>query len=144
MSVHQEPNPDFEMTIRGLLEAMPAAAALGVGIDSLAPGTAVLTLPIRTEHTQHTGHVQAGIFGALADFAAGAAVATLLPVGWANVTLDYTVKIVAAAGGTNLRAEGSVVSAGKTVSVGRAEILDEDGRLCATALAAFRNVRVGP
>ncbi|AFA74799.1 putative phenylacetic acid degradation protein [Gordonia polyisoprenivorans VH2] len=136
------PDPAAAEAIRAVLDAMPAARALGFAIESLGTGAATLRLAVRPDHTQHTGHVQAGVLGALADYAAGAAVATLLPTGWANVTLDYTIKIVAPAPGPQLSAQGTAVSAGRTISVGRADIFDEDGNLCATALSTFRNVRL--
>jgi uncharacterized protein (TIGR00369 family) len=141
-SAADAPNPDFGEAVRLALATMPAAQDLGVVVEALEPGEATLVLPVRESHTQHTGHVQAGVLGALADFAAGAAVGTLLPAGWANVTLDFHVKIVAAASGPQLTARGSAVSARRTVSVARTEICDSEGRICATALATFRNIRV--
>ena len=78
----------------------------------------------------------------LADFAAVAAAATLLPAGWANSTVDAFIKLVAPARGERLRAHGRVVQAGKTLSVCAADVYaldDAHETLCATLLGSARN-----
>ncbi|MDF0529490.1 PaaI family thioesterase [Tsukamurella sp. 8F] len=141
-TTHTPPNPRYADAIRAVLTTMPAARSLGFVIASIDAGSVELRQSIRPELTEHTGHVQAGILGSLADFAAGASAGTLLPEGWVNVTLDYTIKLVAPVGGDEVIARGRVVSSGKTVSVAAADLLDESGRVCATGLATFRNVRI--
>lgn len=134
-------NPDYDAFVRGVVTTMPALRHLGVEIVELTPGHAEVRLPERAELTQHDGYVQGGLVGTFADVAAGCAAGTLLPAGWANMTADYTVKLVAAARGT-LTARGRVVSAGRSVSVAAADVLDADGTLCATALVTMRNVEL--
>ncbi len=79
---------------------------------------------------------------ALADFAAVSAAATLLPEGWANSTVDASVKFVAPARGERLRAQGRVVQAGRSLTVCAADVYAIDGvheTLCATLLGTARN-----
>ena len=64
-SAADAPNPDFGEAVRLALATMPAAQDLGVVVEALEPGEATLVLPVRESHTQHTGHVQAGVLGAL-------------------------------------------------------------------------------
>jgi acyl-coenzyme A thioesterase PaaI-like protein len=82
---------------------------------------------------------------AAADFAAVAAAGTLLPPGWANATIDTTLKIVAPAAGERLRARGRVVDAGQLLTVCAAEVYAVDAAdretLCATLLGTARNIR---
>jgi acyl-coenzyme A thioesterase PaaI-like protein len=95
------------------------------------------------------------VLGSLADFAGGCAAGTLLPPGWVNMTVDYTVKILAPAKGERIIARGRVISAGRTTTVAAADVFSVTGTeetgteetgteetLCATALVTLRNIRL--
>ncbi|WP_083419266.1 PaaI family thioesterase [Pseudofrankia sp. BMG5.37] len=124
---------------------MPAARHLGFVFGRIAPGEVEIVQPYREELTQHDGFIQGGVLGALADFAGGSAAGTLLPPGWTNMTIDYTVKIVAPARGDSVVARGRVVKPGMTLSVAAADVFalgDTGETLCATALVTMRNLRI--
>ncbi|WP_041253906.1 PaaI family thioesterase [Frankia sp. EAN1pec] len=149
MDSPRAPNPDFERAVTDAVLSMPAARHLGFQVGRLAPGEAELVQPYRAGLTQHDGFVQGGVLGALADFAGGCAAGTLLPAGWANMTIDYTVKIVAPARGERIVARGRVIKAGPTISVAAADVYSvstargrEVETLCATAFVTLRNIRV--
>jgi uncharacterized protein (TIGR00369 family) len=142
-------NPGFEQAVRDAVLSMPAARHLGFTFGPVAPGQAELIQPVADYLTQHDGHVQAGVLGSLADFAAGSAAGTLLPPGWMNMTIDYTVKILAPGKGTHIVARGRVVRPGNVITVAAADLYALDGpaaagTLCATALVTLRNVRARP
>lgn len=83
--------------------------------------------------------------GMLGDVAAIAACYAVAPEGHACATLDFTVKNTGMASGHELIAEGRVLMAGKTVSVGAADIYVVDGgerRPCGTVLATARVYKV--
>lgn len=137
-------NPDFERDVKDAVSSMPAAAHLGFEFGRVAPGDVEIIQPYRKELTQHDGFFQAGVLGSLADFAAGSAAGTLLPPGWVNMTIDYTVKIVAPANGERILACGRVIKAGPVITVAAAEVYSADGTaetLCATAFVTLRNMR---
>ncbi|WP_280341642.1 PaaI family thioesterase [Nocardia neocaledoniensis] len=137
------PNPDYAQLVPAAVLSMPAAAHLGFRFGRIAPGEVELVQPHRPELTQHNGYLQGGVLGSLADFAAGSAAGTLLPIGWVNMTIDYTVKILAPAKGAEVIARGRVIKPGATLTVAAAELFSvEDGTetLCATALVTLRNV----
>jgi uncharacterized protein (TIGR00369 family) len=139
------PNPDFDRAVRAAVLTMPAARHLGFDITLLEPGLAEITQPHREELTQHDGFLQGGVLGSLADFVAGSAAATLLPVGWVTMTIDFTVKILAPARGSVV-ARGRVVKPGRTTTVAAADVVAVDGAdeaFCATALVTLRNLKVG-
>ena len=139
-------NADFEELVKAVVLSMPAAKYLGFTFGRIAPGEVEIIQPYREELTQHDGFFQGGVLGSLADFAGGSAAGTLLPEGWVNATIDYTVKILAAAKGDRLVARARVVKAGKLVSVAAAEVYsvsERDEVLCATALVTMRNIKVG-
>jgi uncharacterized protein (TIGR00369 family) len=157
MTAWEATNPDFERDVKDAVLSMPAAMHLGFCFGRLTPGEAEIIQPYRKELTQHDGYFQGGVLGSLADFAAGSAAGTLLPPGWANMTIDYTVKIVAPAKGERIAARGRVVRPGSLITVAAADIYsieapadgptDSTGEsvketLCAVALVTLRNIKV--
>jgi uncharacterized protein (TIGR00369 family) len=138
-------NPDFETAVKNAVLSMPAAKHLGFEFGRVALGDVEIIQPYRKELTQHDGFFQAGILGSLADFAGGAAAGTLLPAGWANMTIDYTVKILAPGTGERIVARGRAIKAGPLITVAAADVYSVDGSaetLCATAFVTMRNVKM--
>jgi uncharacterized protein (TIGR00369 family) len=138
-------NPDFARVVQDTVLSMPAARHLGFRFGDMAPGEAEIIQPYRPELTQLAGYFQGGILGALADFAGGSAAGTLLPEGWMNMTIDYTVKILAPAQGEQVIARGRVLKPGKQITVATVEVLAGDAgkeRLSATALVTMQNMPV--
>ena len=115
-------NPDFAEAVRAAVLTMPAAVHLGFDFARIEAGEVELTQPYRTELTEHNGFFQGGVLGMLCDFAGGSAAGTLLPVGWVNMTIDYTVKVFAPAKGDRLSVMGRVVKPGSTSTSGRAGV----------------------
>lgn len=145
MSMPTPANPDYEDAVRGAVLSMPAAQHLGFDFARIAPGEVEIVQPYRPELTQHNGYLQGGVLGALADFAGGSAAGTLLAPGWVNMTIDYTVKLLAPAKGERVLARGRVVKPGALVTVAAADLYAVDGgqeSLCATALVTMRNVKL--
>ena len=139
------PNPDFAQAVTDVVLSMPAAKHLGFSFGRIEPGTAEIIQPWREELSQHSGFFQGGVLGSLADFAAGSAAGTLLPAGWVNMTVDYTVKLLAPAKGEKVIARGRTVKAGHTTTVAAAElysVTDGEETLCATALVTMRNIKL--
>jgi uncharacterized protein (TIGR00369 family) len=138
-------NPDFAQAVADVLATMPAAGHLGFRVGRLAPGEAELVQPYRRELTQGDGYFQGGILGSLADFAGGAAAGTLLPAGWANMTIDYTVKILAPGKGDEIIARGRVLKPGSVLTNAVADVYSADSAgetLCAVAFVTLRNIRL--
>jgi uncharacterized protein (TIGR00369 family) len=136
------PNPDFIEVTKRFLMAMPIAQHLGFDITDVAPGRFEITQPFRREVSFREGTFQAGPIGTLADMAAACAGATMLPEGWAVLTIDYTLKLLTPAVGEKLVARGRLLRSGRTLSVAAADVFSvQDGKetLCATALTTMRN-----
>lgn len=144
MTDWQAGNPDFADLVPAVVLSMPAARHLGFEFTRVDTGAVELVQPHRRELTQHDGYFQAGVLGALADFAAGSAAGTLLPPGWVNMTIDFTVKILAPAKGPTVLARGRVVKPGALITIAAADLFtgDEHETLCATALVTMRNIRI--
>jgi uncharacterized protein (TIGR00369 family) len=124
---------------------MPISQTFGFDVTAVQPGFFEITQPFRHKLSFRPGVFQAGPVGTLADMAAACAGITMLPVGWAASTVDYTIKLIAPAAGEKLVARGRVISPGRTLSVASAEVyavLNGAETLCATALASIRNFKV--
>lgn len=145
MTAWEAVNPDYEQAVTDVVLSMSAARHLGLEIGRLAPGEAEIIAPYRRELSQHDGYFQAGVLGSLADFAGGSAAGTLLPPGWVNMTIDYTVKIMASGKGEKIVARGRVVKPRSLLTVAAADVYSVTGTeetLCAIALITLRAIRL--
>ena len=131
--------------VRHAVLGMPVAKALQLRFRSIEAGRVELELPIVEAFSFRPGQLQASAIFAAADFAAVSAAGTLLSEGWANATIDGTIKFFAPACGSHLLARGRVINAGKLLSVCAADVyaVQDDGRetLCATWLGSARNIQ---
>jgi uncharacterized protein (TIGR00369 family) len=144
MPTFEAPNPDFARDLERIVSSMPIVQFLGLRLVSLAPGDLRLAMPYRDELAFVTGALQAGPIGTLLDLAAGWCLATLLPAGWGNATVDYSVKMLAPAIGASFEAHAMALSAGRTLSVAEVKVFTvDDGvrTICAIGLATMRNFR---
>lgn len=135
---------DFEALRRAVL-AMPMAQTLKLAFLRIEPGQVELEIPLLESWCFRPGQLQATAVFAAADFAAVSAAGTLLPPGFVNATIDATLKLVAPARGSHLRARGRVVSAARLLTVCAADVFAvEDGieTLCASLLGTARNIDI--
>jgi uncharacterized protein (TIGR00369 family) len=141
------PPPTSHITqLQAMVLAMPMARTLGLRFVNAEPGRVEMEMPIGEALCFRPGHLQAAAVFALGDFAAVAAAGSVLPPGWANATVDATIKLVAPAKGACLRARGRVVDAARLLTVCASDIfaVDAEGTetLCATLLATARNIEL--
>jgi len=111
------------------------------------PGEVTIELPFEARFSGPPGQFPASIVGTAGDVAAVTSCLSLLPRGWALATLDFTVKMTGVAKGERLRARGRVLQAGRTNSVGAADVYVVSGdseTLCGTVLATTRNFQIKP
>ncbi|MEM9042818.1 MAG: GNAT family N-acetyltransferase [Actinomycetota bacterium] len=117
----------YNDAIIDLLERMESFDHLGADVIHAGPGTVELRLPITDGHCFAPGQVQAGPIITLADYAAGAACFTELPVGHVNSTVNVNAGILRPASGSHLSAIGTVVKSGRQLSTGIADVYAHDG-----------------
>lgn len=135
-------DPDL-VHVRDAVLAMPMAQTLGVRFTELRPGHVELRTPIAEAMTFRPGQLQAAAVFAAGDCAGVAAAGSLLPPGSWAATIDGTIKLVAPASGTGLRAVGRVIDAGRLLTTCAADVYAVDGedeRLCATWLGTARTM----
>jgi acyl-coenzyme A thioesterase PaaI-like protein len=131
------------------LESFFAALAFvhefGIEIFSVAPGEVAIELPFDERFSGPPGQFPASMVGVAGDVAAVSSCLSLLPRGWALATLDFTIKMTGVAKGEKLRARGRVLQAGRTNSVGAADVYVVSASretLCGTVLATTRNFQI--
>lgn len=138
------PDANHLQKIQDAVLAMPMARTLRLQFCSCVPGQVELEIPVDEAFTFQPGQLQATAVFAIADFAAVAAAATVLPTGWTNATVDATLKLVTPAKGLKLRAKGRVVHAGRLLTICAADVYaishSGEGRVCATLLGTARNI----
>ena len=133
-------DPAVAAAVRASFARQGLMATLGAHLVQVAPGHVVITAELTPALTQQHGHFHGGVVGAIGDSAGGYAALTLMPVGSEVVTAEYKINFLRAAAGALLRAEGHVVRAGRTLTVGRVDVsCGAAGNLepCAIILATF-------
>lgn len=111
------------------------AEYIGVRITKIAPDYAEGELPVREELLNPMGMVHGGCLCALADTTTGVAAATRGRIG---VTLDCRMDYLRAAKDTSVvRCVATPVRIGRTITVYRAYITDDQGRAVAAGTFSF-------
>ena len=103
---------------------------LGAELVEVGDGRCVIELPAGETVTQHHGYFHAGAIGAVLDTAGGFAASST--TGWTDevLTVEYKLNFVRPAVGERVRAEATVLRAGKQLVVCRGEAY-ADEKLCA-------------
>ena len=119
-------NPAFEARVRESFAHQAAMQLIGARIAEVVPGRCTLALTTRPELTQQHGFVHGGIVGMLGDSAGGYAAFSLMPADTSVLTVEYKLNLLAPARGGEIVAVGTVVKAGRTLSVVRADVFARD------------------
>ncbi|AUH34070.1 PaaI family thioesterase [Paracoccus tegillarcae] len=136
-----ENKPEFAQQAQKFMQALPYAMALGMEIEELAGGVAVVTMPW-AEHLvgdPRTGVIHGGVVSALMDTCCGAAVLSHPLVQSGTATLDLRIDYMRAAKpGQRLRARAECYHLTRSVAFVRAVTTDEDAdNPVASATGAF-------
>lgn len=123
--------------IQKAVDTVPFARLLGIELDAIDRGTATLGLTIRQELTQNHGVVHGGAIASLIDTATAFAIISLLAPRERVTTVDLTISYLRPLTAGRVTALARVVRAGRRIFVVSAEVLDNDGKLAATALSTY-------
>jgi uncharacterized protein (TIGR00369 family) len=108
--------------IEGSFVRQGLMTALGARLDRIEPGTVSIRLSMGAAVTQQHGYFHAGATSAIADSAGGYAGLTLMPEGSEVLTVEYKINLVAPAIGNELEAVGTVLKAGRTLTICRLDV----------------------
>jgi uncharacterized protein (TIGR00369 family) len=125
--MHHEAAPEVQARITSSFERQGLMRHLGARLGLIGPGRVHIVLPSRPEVTQQQGYIHAGATGAVADSAGGYAALTVFPEKTEVLTVKYKINLMAPAAGDYLEAVGTVVKAGRTLTVCRLEVFDVQG-----------------
>jgi len=119
------------------LDNVPFAKLLGIEVETVEPGHAVLTMPIRDELKQNHGVAHGGSIAAVIDSAMALAIMPMLAENERTTTVDLTIHYLRPLTEGTARASARVVRAGKRVITVSAELVDHKGKLAATAISTY-------
>ena len=119
------------------LDDVPFAKLLGIQVDSLEPGHAVLSMKMRDDLMRNGGIAHGGAVATLIDSAMAFAIVQILGDDEHTVTVDITIHYLRPLSQGTARASARVVRAGKRVITVSAELFDHNDKLAATAISTY-------
>ncbi|MFN2291569.1 MAG: PaaI family thioesterase [Anaerolineae bacterium] len=127
--------------IQGLLhmfnEVAPIARTFGMRLSYGEKGQAIVDLPYNPRLDHALGGVHGGVYATLLDSAGWFTAAAAHDVGCWLATAEMSIHFLLPAEGTALRAEGSLIKAGKRQDVVEMRLYDGEGRLVGHATGTF-------
>jgi uncharacterized protein (TIGR00369 family) len=126
--------------IRQFIPQSPFAAQLGIELEQIGDGRAVLRMPFDHSRTTFRDIVHGGAIATLIDVATMAAAwaGAPMPDKLRGVTVSMSTQFLDAARAEDLVAEGRVVRRGATLTACDVEVRGADGRPVARALATYK------
>jgi uncharacterized protein (TIGR00369 family) len=124
------------------LDEVPFAKLLGIEVDSLEPGHAVLSMPMREDLKRNGGIAHGGAVATLIDSAMAFAIVPILAENERSITVDLTIHYLRPVSEGTARASARVVRAGKRVITVSAELFDSQEKLAATAISTYLRLSV--
>lgn len=119
------------------LDHVPFAKLLGIEVDSVEPGHAVLSMKLRDDLMRNNGIAHGGAIATLIDSSMAIAIMAQLADGERTVTVDLTIHYLRPVSEGTARASARVVRAGRRVITVSAELFGDDGKLAATAISTY-------
>ena len=110
---------------------------VGMKEVELENGHSVIRVEITENLLQRRGIVHGGMLATLIDAAVGSAVRSTLSDEQYSATVELKINYLKPATGIYLLATGKVVQRGKTLAVGTAEIVNDEGTLVAMGTGTF-------
>ena len=123
--------------LRAAAKAVPFFRLLAIEVVEVTSGNATLSLEVRKELTQNHGVVHGGAIASLIDSAMAFAIIPLLAPKERVTTVDLTISYLRPLTKGRAIVTAKVVKSGRRLFVVTADVLDNDGRLAATALSTY-------
>jgi uncharacterized protein (TIGR00369 family) len=140
----QPQDPDFERRVRDSFGRQRFMATIGARLARVAPGEVDIELAVRDDLSQQHGFLHAGALATVADSACGYAALSLMPAGTAVLSIEFKINMLAPAKGDRVVAHGSVLRAGRNITVCRGDVVAhfaDATRLVATMVGTMMTVR---
>ena len=134
---------DLKDTFEQLTAARGFTKESGFRVRNFDEGFVSLEVAPKESLVQFLGYVHAGVVTGLADHAAGACYASVLPEGKACLTIELKINFMKPAQGDMLVAEATALSRGASIGVVRSDVWAETGdkrEMIATALVTLKSI----
>jgi len=122
------------------LDDVPFAKLLGIEVESVEHGVAVLSMKMREDLKRNGGIAHGGAVATLIDSAMAFAIMPLLAENERSFTVDLTIHYLRPVSEGSARAIARVVRAGKRIITVSAELFDGNEKLAATAISTYLRV----
>lgn len=119
------------------IDDVPFAKLLGIKVDSMEPGHAVLSIEMRDDLKRNGGIAHGGVVASLIDSAMAMAIQPMLAENESTITVDLTIHYLRPLSEGAARASARVVRAGRRVITVSAELFDHQDKLAATAISTY-------
>jgi uncharacterized protein (TIGR00369 family) len=119
------------------LDEVPFAKLLGIEVESVEPGVAVLSMKMRDDLKRNGGIAHGGAIATLIDSAMAFAIIPILAENERSITVDLTIHYLRPLSDGSARATARVVRAGRRVITVSADLVDSQEKLVATALSTY-------
>jgi uncharacterized protein (TIGR00369 family) len=127
LSLAADPPDGFEQRVRDSFARQRLMSDLGARVTAVRPGEVEIELPFGERLTQQHGFLHGGLVATITDTACGYAALTLMRPGTAVLTVEYKINLLAPAQGECVVARGTVVRAGRRITVCRGDAYARDG-----------------
>ncbi len=131
----------IQMMLNGSFPPPPIAKLIGFTLVSIGPGQAVMEFEATERHANPMGTLHGGVLCDIGDAAMGMAYASTLGEGETFATLELKINFLKPVWKAKLRAEASVVEAGKAIGLVMCDVFDEKRRLIARASCTCMTLR---
>jgi uncharacterized protein (TIGR00369 family) len=116
-------------------------ATLGAELVDVQPGQITIDLPYDEALTQQHGFLHAGVVAAVMDSACGYAAYTLMPEDAGVLSIEFKTNLLAPAKGQRFRFVGTVIKAGRTISVCEGKAYNDQDKLIATMTCTLMTIK---
>lgn len=113
----------------------PVFEFLGIRLVKIEPGSSLLEMEAKQEHTHNGGIVQGGLITALADSAIAYAVTSALPDDVGQTSVDLKINFIRPVSSGTITAEGWLIHMGSRTAVGESIVLNDQGKVVAKCLS---------
>ncbi len=131
----------IQMMLNGSAPPPPIAKLIGFTLVSIGSGQAVMEFEATERHANPMGTLHGGVLCDVGDAAMGMAYASTLNEGETFTTLELKINFLKPVWRAKLRAEATVVEAGKVVGMVTCDVFDEKRRLVARASCTCMTLR---
>ncbi|QRN97801.1 PaaI family thioesterase [Archangium violaceum] len=115
-------NPDYARDVEELFRKAAFVMDVGYELVAISPGRVETRLTVQPRHLQQDEVIHMGVQATMADHTAGAAAGSLIAADQLVLTTGFTMNLLQAAVGEELRCRAQVLRAGRTLSVVESEV----------------------